>query len=295
MHPDLRKIVVVTMANWGFREFLFNWQCMAERIGLDYVVLSMDGILHKHLGPTRSVQMDDKAVHQAWGTTAYYDLGCHKLSAIALLVSRGWSVLFSDPDNVFGRVPKQLLAEATSQEYDALVQADHPECSSRKRCPEAPTPASKRGRTANGGFYFFSGAPSSRRGVAAILTRAAALCRRHPRNNLCCDDQQGLNRAIVEVAAGELRNNTGYVGTTFCGVRQRLAGAAVSAAPGQLFRYCIMDPKQHPAGSHAITSSMVSHHANWIMQISNKKRRLQKLRLWGLRSDGRSCAFPPLQ
>eukprot|EP00756_Hemistasia_phaeocysticola_P007084 Hpha_TRINITY_DN14114_c1_g2::TRINITY_DN14114_c1_g2_i1::g.10540::m.10540 len=177
--------------------------------------------------------MASESRKQEWGTEGYFDLGCFKLDAVALLVSAGWSVVFSDPDNVFKKPPLRALSELESLHMDFLIQADHPECSSRTECPPA---VGKRGRTANGGFYIFSARRKTL--VSKLLRRAAHWCRVKPRSKLCCDDQQGLNKAIAEVVNGQGPSD-GFRSAQFCAEKP---GSRAAKPRGDMMRYCVMDP-----------------------------------------------------
>eukprot|EP01063_Lacrimia_lanifica_P032509 TRINITY_DN5564_c0_g3_i1.p1 TRINITY_DN5564_c0_g3~~TRINITY_DN5564_c0_g3_i1.p1 ORF type:complete len:345 (+),score=78.75 TRINITY_DN5564_c0_g3_i1:125-1159(+) len=243
--PRLGNTLVVTMANWGFRDFFMNWACAADGMGMDYMVLAADRQMHTFLGGARAVLLaDGVGAKLEWGSEGYYDLGCQKLEAVAYLVELGYNVLFSDADNVIGRIPAPLLAEIAAGEYDALIQADHPDCQSRAACPLKWDSA----KTANGGFYYIS---AKRRGaMTEMLRRAHDHCTAAPRTQACCDDQQALNKALhatmtasADVGAG------GFPAAEFCAFEAAAGGAPEN--PGAL-QFCVMHPDQHPAGRHEI-------------------------------------------
>ncbi|KAJ9466971.1 Beta-arabinofuranosyltransferase RAY1 [Diplonema papillatum] len=266
LRPELRNTVVLTMANWGFKNFFFNWACYAKQLGLDYAVLSLDPKLHAFLGESRSVLMDDISGKQAWGSEAYYYMGCHKIEAIQFLLELGYSVLFSDADNVIARMPTQLLDDMIAGNYDMLIQADHPDCKSRDDCPMK----WQAGKTANGGFYYAS---AKRKEITSQLyKRAFDYCMMRPHKY---DDQQAVNVAIHELEKGEL-TPPNAPGSEFC---KHEAGAAPDNADS--LQFCIMDPLQHPAGKHTIDlDKIVSFHANWITSGSKKVERLGRLGMW---------------
>eukprot|EP01059_Diplonema_ambulator_P014417 TRINITY_DN25324_c0_g1_i1.p1 TRINITY_DN25324_c0_g1~~TRINITY_DN25324_c0_g1_i1.p1 ORF type:complete len:384 (+),score=143.68 TRINITY_DN25324_c0_g1_i1:32-1153(+) len=273
LRPEFNNTVVVTMANWGFTTFFFNWACFAKKLGLDYLVLSMDSKLHNFLGDSRSLLMDDVQGKQEWGTTAYYDMGCHKIEAIQYLVELGVNVLFSDADNVIGRVPEKLLSEMAEGKYDVLIQADHPSCVSREDCPFK----WKAGKTANGGFYYFSAKRKAQ--TSALLKRAVQHCLKKPREKLCCDDQQAVNKAIVELSIPDpeppLSDNS-FKGMEFC--KYENGGSPDNE---NSLQFCVMDPQMHPAGKHDVfPEKLVSLHANWILKADAKIEKLSRYGLW---------------
>eukprot|EP01061_Rhynchopus_euleeides_P030259 TRINITY_DN5032_c0_g2_i2.p1 TRINITY_DN5032_c0_g2~~TRINITY_DN5032_c0_g2_i2.p1 ORF type:complete len:378 (+),score=106.04 TRINITY_DN5032_c0_g2_i2:80-1213(+) len=268
LHPGLNRTVLVTMANWGFRQFYFNWVCLAESLGLDHMLLSVDRQLHGVVGASRSVLLDDVKEKQEWGTESYYDMGCKKIDAVRLLVEMGYNVLFSDADNVIGSHPIQLLREITESHYDVLIQADHFDCVSRSDCPFK----WKSGKTANGGFYYWSG---KRQGTLDVLRRVVQHCRMKPRTDKCCDDQQAVNKAIHELVTKEHKKDA-FKGADFCSNEND----GDNEDPKHL-QYCVMDPAMHPAGKHPINyDKLVSYHANWILKGSEKVKRLRKHGLW---------------
>eukprot|EP01060_Flectonema_neradi_P039605 TRINITY_DN878_c0_g1_i2.p1 TRINITY_DN878_c0_g1~~TRINITY_DN878_c0_g1_i2.p1 ORF type:complete len:412 (+),score=69.72 TRINITY_DN878_c0_g1_i2:1437-2672(+) len=276
LRPKLANTLMVTMANWGFKTFFFNWACFSKQIGFDYIVLSMDPKLHNFLGESRSIQMDEVSGKQEWGTSTYFDIGCHKLEAIQYILELGTDVFFSDADNVIGRIPERTFAEMESGVYDVLIQADHPSCVSRSDCP----PKWKSGKTANGGFYYFSARRKEK--VVALLKRAVMWCLRKPREKKCCDDQQALNRAIYEL------NDPGLPSPSFPGAEFCSYEPTATLKDQDNLQYCVMDPVEHPAGRHDVKlDKIVSLHANWILDGGKKIEKLQRAGLW--QWDGLSC------
>eukprot|EP01065_Artemidia_motanka_P046972 TRINITY_DN7239_c2_g1_i1.p1 TRINITY_DN7239_c2_g1~~TRINITY_DN7239_c2_g1_i1.p1 ORF type:complete len:408 (+),score=116.82 TRINITY_DN7239_c2_g1_i1:116-1339(+) len=271
-NPRLRNVVMVTMANWGFRNFFFNWECYARQLGFDYIVLSMDSKLHKHLGDDRSLLMDDMQGKQEWGSEAYFDLGCHKLEAIQILLDLGADVLFTDPDNVFLRDPQRTLKELTDGFYDAMFQADHPACADRAGCPIMEH--LKSGKLINGGFYFYSSKRKDQ--MSDFLSQAVQLCLKKPRSKMCCDDQQAVNKAVELMIQGTGSASSGFRRKpVFCG-NQNGDGNVTEG-----LQYCIFDPAEHPAGRHTVEQRRVnSLHANWILKAENKIKHLRKHNMW---------------
>ena len=48
--PELKNVLLLTASNSGYLEMLTNWECFAQRLGLDWMVMAMNQELQMHLG-----------------------------------------------------------------------------------------------------------------------------------------------------------------------------------------------------------------------------------------------------
>jgi hypothetical protein len=103
------NVVLLTAANFEFRDILQNWERLALGHGLQWAVLALDDALYQTLGPTKAVPSgpQHEVTHVGpFRKPRYNALVCNKLRMISQIVKDCQvNVVFSDSDNVFLQDP----------------------------------------------------------------------------------------------------------------------------------------------------------------------------------------------
>lgn len=113
----LEKTVVVAAANYGYLNHLFNFDCFAKRLGMKYLVMSLDERLHRHLNEHTSLvsYYFDKSQHAGSSDIGSGDskvgtepasfrskqfnlISTRKNEAVHDIMGLGYDILFSDAD-----------------------------------------------------------------------------------------------------------------------------------------------------------------------------------------------------
>ena len=99
--------ILVTGANWAYRDILANWECAAGALGLQWVVIAFDQRLYEHLGPERAILVGSHLMEggHEFRSEGFNIISCGKLAAVHSLLAAGTSAVLSDADNVFVRDP----------------------------------------------------------------------------------------------------------------------------------------------------------------------------------------------
>jgi hypothetical protein len=161
------KLVILTSADWDYRELALNWVLHAHRLGYrNAMVLSMDTELHADLVRRRIPSFDDSANLARWnGTVLQRHIQAVRMErwlAVSALISSGLDVLSTDATAVFVRdfVPR-LVAEPA--DVDILMQRDN----------WPVEPLHRMGTAANAGFNYLR----ATRGTAVARFLADAVTR----------------------------------------------------------------------------------------------------------------------
>ena len=128
---DLAGVVVVVVANYGYRHMLANWMCHSDRLGLRYLVGIVDeGLKHwmdrhyphvpTHLlfEPSAGSSMQDDTSYMALDMMRVV-WACHEL--VLRLLDRGLSVLYTDADVVFLRDPVASVLHSCDFSYQVCM------------------------------------------------------------------------------------------------------------------------------------------------------------------------------
>jgi hypothetical protein len=114
----LEKTVVITSCNHGFLNHLHNFKCFADRLGIRFLVMSMDLTLHAHLvrGTTMySYLLRAGAVGNVssesneWASRNYTQITAKKSEAVYSVLAHGYDLFFAEVDIAIVRDPFPYL------------------------------------------------------------------------------------------------------------------------------------------------------------------------------------------
>jgi hypothetical protein len=114
----LEKTVVITSCNYGFLNHLHNFKCFAKRLGIRFLVMSMDAKLHNHL--TQHTNMISYLLRagvvgnvssetHGWASRFYQQITAKKTEAVHAVLVHGYDLLFADVDMAIVRDPFPYL------------------------------------------------------------------------------------------------------------------------------------------------------------------------------------------
>jgi hypothetical protein len=116
----LEKTVLVTGCNYGFINHLHNFKCFADRLGMKFLVISMDARANNYLknhttmySYHMSASSDSDTVISSESTTfrskQFNVITARKKEAVHDILKLGYDVLFSDTDVAMIRDPLPYL------------------------------------------------------------------------------------------------------------------------------------------------------------------------------------------
>jgi len=289
--PEFKDVLLITSSNMGYLDMLENWQCHADRLGLDYVVLSMDEQLHEHIGYDRSMLVEGKKTEGAarFGSPEFVALACQKIRAVLdIIVRTNLDVVFTDCDNVFKYDPfasqYSLGRMMRSGNYEYIY--------GRKSRP----PGAKASEwhveqdKANTGFYYVAGKRKAH-GVQHIFGQGVHWCKKRP--NL--DDQENFWDALIQIKKGKEKHNPdAFKCFRHCGAElPDTEDRCQDHDEGTVFNYCDMSPLEYVEGSTDARAadkmdSLVAYHSNWVFGKHGKVDKLKGVHLWD-----KSCLSVP--
>ncbi|CAJ1399545.1 unnamed protein product [Effrenium voratum] len=281
--PELKNVLLLTAANSGYLEMLVNWECFAKRLGLDWMVMSMDSKLHQHLGEDRSFQ----ATGQEWEEAAAFNskvgfkvISCNKIrTVLEILRSTNLDLVFSDGDNVFKSDPflpsLSLGSMIRSGQYE-YIYGRKIEPGGQRIENLKPEVYHQEPIKANTGFYYVSGSPKKQSVVNKVFEAGVSWCNRRPD----MDDQENFWDALVHVRRQTARDKD-YVGC----FRHCNNSACAGVDDSLVFNYCDMSPWEYILGCFMPDSAlkeprMVSYHATHVIGWPAKKEKLKMVKLW---------------
>lgn len=98
----LGKVVLVTACNFGFVNHLHNFKCFAERLGMKFLVISMDAQVHEYITKKTSMvsflMFNGTIESQEFRSQHFNMLTARKKKAVHDIMAEGYDVLFSDTD-----------------------------------------------------------------------------------------------------------------------------------------------------------------------------------------------------
>ncbi|KAL4515871.1 hypothetical protein Ndes2526B_g00587 [Nannochloris sp. 'desiccata'] len=123
-----RGAVVVTWANYHYKDFVMNWVDHLKETGCNtFLVGAMDDELLKHLQdaevPTFSMSSGLTLGDFGWGSSTFNKMGREKISLIQTFTKWGVEVIISDVDTVWLQNPIPYMAKYS--EADVLTSSDH--------------------------------------------------------------------------------------------------------------------------------------------------------------------------
>mmetsp|Transcript_60320 Transcript_60320/g.186735 ORF Transcript_60320/g.186735 Transcript_60320/m.186735 type:complete len:356 (+) Transcript_60320:68-1135(+) len=269
-HPEFANAILVTASNIAYSEMLRNWRCHADKLGLDYIVIALDPALLAESGVDRTMLIEGNYFPEAakFRKGHFNELSCAKLRIVKdIMLTTGLDVIFSDPDNVFGRDPfgegVSLGDKIRSRKYQYIYQQNH----GRRNLPNSSDLGAEVSE-GNTGFYYVAGTAKAW-GVQALFQAGLDECAR--RQNI--DDQTNFWQALKTVRQGDARKvygNESFACADLCG-----KGKTCAAADEDVLSYCEMDPWNHATGWDVRfwngPQQIVTYHANFVGGGMDKK------------------------
>ncbi|CAE8586296.1 unnamed protein product [Polarella glacialis] len=192
---------------------LQNWECSAQKLGLDWVVIAMDTKLYSHLGPERSILVEGEQVEGSsrFGTGDFAVIACNKIRTItSILKHTKLDLVFTDCDNVFKSDPflpsltLGSLMRSNAYEY-VYVRKSKPPGSIWSEYHTEPDKA-------NTGFYYVAGSRKSA-GVQHAFDAGVNFCNIHKRQ----DDQESFWDALVQLRKGQSKDAAAFSASDIAG------------------------------------------------------------------------------
>jgi hypothetical protein len=276
------NVVFITGANTAYFDFLQNWEYLAGRLGLKWVVAAMDNHIYERLGPNRSFVADAQFAVEGFHEfkeKGFKTLSCNKLRMVLhVLEECQLDVVFSDSDVVLFKDPfsHQFGELIKSGDYDYIYQLNRGEANSSGTHIEMGEGAKHQDRLREGntGFHYLS----HKSGILKSVIQKVLYYAEQPSNKL--DDQYlfwwRLKKRPMRV----------------CHPKNRWAlndvAMQMNLTEGKfILSVCYLDPYYYPKGSDIpqllgnMEQDMVLYHANF---ARGKQQKIEKM--VGARRDG---------
>ncbi|CAK9066666.1 unnamed protein product [Durusdinium trenchii] len=264
--PQFRDVVLLTVANAAYMDFLLNWECHARRLGLDWVTLALDQEAFEQLDKTQALLATGQTAAKPleYLSKGFNLMSMNTLASVFDVMKEGFDVVFTDSDNVFLSDPfaagVSLGELIRSKRYDYIYQLNWP--GPRHYEPGAEV------NEGNTGFYY----ASMRKPQIMTQLWEAVLkeCRQRPN----MDGQPNFWSALRRLRK---------VNVSPCFRMCRQESQCNSSAQAEILEYCEMDPYVHRTGwGKRDEHGPVSYHANFKVGRKPKIAALQ-----GMKADGR--------
>ena len=119
-NPTLAKTILIAGVNNGYKDFLHNFKCHTDRLGIKFLPISLDEgiygyITNNNLFTTTYLMKDipgrDRVAAEpsGFGGKNFNLIGCRKMEAVAAALELGYDVVFSDVDIGFVQDPINYL------------------------------------------------------------------------------------------------------------------------------------------------------------------------------------------
>ena len=275
--PELKNVLLLTAANYGYLDMLQNWECFARKLGLDWLVVALDDRIYKELGPERSFPTvgERHDSYERFGSPGFKIVGCNKLrSMLYVLVETQLDVVFSDGDSVFKSDPflpsLSLGSMMRSGKYDMIYgRKIKPPGVRKDEYHQEPIKG-------NTGFYYVSGSRNPRI-MQQMFNISIQWCDRRPGE----DDQENFWDALVVERKRRPSDKAFFACFRHCDSSQ-----CAGIEEGAVFDYCDMSPWEYLDGAIQPTDALkapyqlVSYHATWVIGKDAKQKKLRKVELW---------------
>jgi len=274
-HPEFASTVLVTATNSAYKKFFKNWECVAEKHGLDFAVVANDDESVSQIGTDRVIPVVGHKVSEmvGWGNIKLDYVGRNKMMTIVQLITlTGLDVVFTDCDNVFLRDPfapgASLGDLIRSQQYNYIYQ---PELHARpKEGYKSP------GDGGNTGFFYAQGSKKPQK-VAALFQAVVDRVDSHIENGKGGADQPIFWQVFNEM----LKKKDGtslFKCVKLCGKK-----ASCQTEDADTLDYCGLDPFVHPTGWEDIEKwkdTVITYHSNYASN-DDKIAKLKRAGAWG--------------
>ena len=279
--PELKNVLLLTAANSGYLEMLTNWECIAKRLGLDWMVISIDSDLHQHLGE-RSISATGQEWQQAEGffsKVGFRVIACNKIRTVAdVLRATSLDIVFSDSDNVFKSdpfLPSLTLGNMIRSGKYEYIYGRKIEPGNQKIQNFNPDAYHQEPIKANTGFYYVAGGRKQKI-VQQVFDKGVKWCNDRPH----MDDQENFWDALVDT-----RRKKKFQQDYLACFRHCNSSACDGVEESQVFNYCDMSPWEYVLGCFTPASvleepRMVSYHATHVVGWQSKRKKLQMINLW---------------
>ncbi|CAE8601525.1 unnamed protein product [Polarella glacialis] len=277
---EFARIVLATAFNFAYLDFLRNWECNAQRLGLDWVAIALDDEAFNALDPSQRIaaQGSTSSKSMTFLSKDFNVMATNTLKTVMhIMKETGFDVVFSDSDNVFVSDPfmkgVSLGDTIRTQRYDYIYQLNwsgpHKEYQFGQEIDEG-----------NTGFYYVS---ASRKPQLILSLFEAALeeCER----NADRDGQTNFWNALKTMRKAKAP------------CFQLCGNSTCSLAGSDSLDYCEMNPWKHRTGWGQQKDSgpdgqsfAVSYHSNFIVGRERKVNALRGMGVWTYGSD--SCKPP---
>lgn len=189
---NLMKTIIVTASNFAYLSHLQNFKCFMDRLGLKFMVLSMDAHTHHYMSSRDMISyhfahmhtsVDNSTVGEAmtgFRSKGFNHISRNKKRGVSDILELGYNVLFSDGDVAVIRDPIQYLQYA-NVDYIHSVNV---------LCPYIKFNYGAYDHEGNTGFYFIKSSPAS----IKIMRDAAKTFLIHPH----LDDQVVFWRHFIK-------------------------------------------------------------------------------------------------
>ena len=291
--PELKNVLLLTAANSGYLEMLTNWECIAKRLGLDWMVISIDSELHQHLGE-RSISATGQEWQQAEGffsKVGFRVIACNKIRTVAdILRSTNLDIVFSDSDNVFKSdpfLPSLSLGSMIRSGKFEYIYGRKIEPGNQKIQNFNPGAYHQEPIKANTGFYYVAGG-RKKDVVQQVFDKGVKWCNDRPH----MDDQENFWDALVDTRRKKKFANDRPACFQHCN-----SSACDGVEESQVFNYCDMSPWEYVLGCFTPASvleepRMVSYHATHVVGWQSKRKKLQMVNLWAYCNESEITGEP---
>jgi len=135
---SMQDVVVVTTGSYGHRVYFRNWNCVAKRYGLKYLLLAADHIIHALAGKHSILLPNARSKEDLEDVTPVKQrflnrMACHRLLAVSTLVNDGASVAYVEHNTFFKADPMYFLKAV--MDYDFIYGPRSEGCTSDKQRP----------------------------------------------------------------------------------------------------------------------------------------------------------------
>lgn len=275
LRGEFKNTVLITAGNFGFLDFLLNWGCHADALGLNYVIVALDAKTYERFDPNRTVlaQGVDCEKAESWHQGHYYEIVCMKTQLVAEVVDKlGVDVVFTDPDNVFREDPFSTKFDLGRKMRDPALDYVHQLAPGGIHDPIGHPGLGK----TNPGFFFMRGSTEKRRGLVALQHTGLSFCYKGGSS-----EQGSMKKALAAVINGtarEMHGQDNFACADIC--HHGLEPRSCNAPAVEVIGVCNMDPRDHPDGGFSHLQGTATYHATYVMGKQAKISKLAKHGLW---------------
>lgn len=116
---SLKNTLLMTVINYGYKDFLHNFKCFCDRLGIQFLSISLDNKIYKYLidskfsitylMPQIAGRDGVRTEASGFGGINFNLISCRKIEAVYGALELGYDVIFSDVDIAIIRDPIKFL------------------------------------------------------------------------------------------------------------------------------------------------------------------------------------------